>query len=179
VTARSRRSGGWPGYGGRVSAARRADEDEREERGRLRPGERSGRKPLNPLTRVALATAGGVLLVVGVALLVLPGPGLLLVLAGLVVLGRAVPAVSRFEEPVRVRAMQATEASVASPWRIAWAVLAGLALVAAGVVWGAGLIPRLPFSGWSTGSSLILSGLILLGLVVWSYRRVHATPPGE
>ena len=151
-----------------MSAPRRSDE-----------GERDGRKPLHPFKRAVLATAGALLLLVGLALLVLPGPGLLLVLAGLIVLGRAVPAVSRFEAPVRVRAMQATEASVASPWRIAWSVLAGLALIAAGVVWGARLVPRLPFAGWSTGSSLILSGTILLGLIVWSYRRVNATPPRD
>ncbi|MBY8877438.1 hypothetical protein K7862_07265 [Streptomyces sp. PLK6-54] len=134
---------------------------------------------MHPVKRVVLATVGVILLLVGLALLVLPGPGLLLVLAGLIVLGRAVPAVSRFEAPVRVRAMQATEASVASPWRIAWSVLAGLALIAAGIVWGARLFPRLPFGGWSTGSSLILSGTILLGLIVWSYRRVNATRPRD
>jgi hypothetical protein len=108
-----------------------------------------------------------------VALLVLPGPGMLLVLAGLVLLSRAVPAVARFEEPVRVRAMQVVAASVSSPWRIAGTALAGLALIGAGVVWGARLVPRLPFGGWSTGSSLILSGLVLLGLLGWSYRRTH------
>jgi Na+-transporting NADH:ubiquinone oxidoreductase subunit NqrD len=128
---------------------------------------------------VALATTGTVVLLVGAALLVLPGPGLLLVLAGLVILGRAVPAVSRFEEPVRVRAIQGMEASVASPWRIAGSVLVGLALVAAGVVWGARVVPGLPFSGWSTGSSLILSGAIVLGLLVWSIRRVRATRRSE
>jgi Na+-transporting NADH:ubiquinone oxidoreductase subunit NqrD len=101
------------------------------------------------------------------------------VLAGLVILGRAVPAVSRFEEPVRVRAIQGMEASVASPWRIAGSVLVGLALVAAGVVWGARVVPGLPFSGWSTGSSLILSGAIVLGLLVWSIRRVRATRRSE
>lgn len=151
-----------------MSAARRAgrqDGDEEETR--------AERAPLHPVKRVVLATLGTVILLVGVALLVLPGPGLLLVLAGLVVLGRAVPAVSRFEEPVRVRAIQGMEASVASRWRIAGTAAAGLGLIAAGVVWGARLIPRLPFGGWSTGSSLILSGAIVLGLLAWSHRRVR------
>lgn len=130
-------------------------------------------RPLHPVKRVALGTAGGVLVLVGAALLVLPGPGLLLVLAGVVLLSRAVPAVRRFEEPLRVRAVQAAEASVASPWRVAGSALAGLGLLAAGVVWGARPVRGLPFAGWSTGSSLILSGLILLGLLVWSHRRVR------
>ena len=168
------------GYGGAVSGARRAGPDEggvREAADAGDPGSPGDAGDavarVHPVKRVLLGTAGGLLLAVGAALLVLPGPGMLLVLAGLVLLSRAVPAVARFEEPVRKRAMDAVEASVAGPWRIAGSVLAGLGLLAAGVVWGTGAIPRLPFSGWSTGSSLILSGCILLGLLVWSYRRVR------
>lgn len=160
-----------------MSAARRADIEN--EAGEDEAGEARSprvRQRVHPAKRVLLGAAGGVLLLLGLALLVLPGPGMLLVLAGLVVLGRAVPAVGRFEEPVRIRAMQAVDASVASLWRIAGSVLTGLGLIAAGVVWGARLVPQLPFGGWSTGSSLILSGLIIFGLLVWSYRRVHRAP---
>ncbi|MFE4602194.1 PGPGW domain-containing protein [Kitasatospora indigofera] len=124
------------------------------------------------MARVALAAGGGVLVLVGVALLVLPGPGLLLVLAGLLLLSRAVPALARYVEPVRARAMQGAKASVASGWRIAGSVLAGLGLLGAGVAWG--LLSWLPFAGWSTGSSLILSGMLLLALLVWSHHRVHS-----
>jgi hypothetical protein len=130
---------------------------------------------MHPAKRAVLGVAGTVLLLAGVALLVLPGPGMLLVLAGLVLLSRAVPAVARYEEPVRVRAMAAVEGSVASPWRVTGSVLAGLALIAAGIVWGGRLVSGLPFAGWSAGSSLILSGLVLLGLLAWSWRRVHGT----
>jgi uncharacterized membrane protein YhiD involved in acid resistance len=122
--------------------------------------------------RVALGVLGAVLVVVGVALLVLPGPGLLLVFAGVVLLSRAVPALDRFVAPVRRQAMRAVEESVSSPWRIAGSVLAGLCLVGAGLVWG--LVPQVPFAGWTTGASLIVSGLVLFALLVWSYRRVRA-----
>ncbi|MEV6648698.1 PGPGW domain-containing protein [Amycolatopsis sp. NPDC051371] len=120
--------------------------------------------------RILIVVAGGVLLVVGVLLLVLPGPGLLLVLAGLLVLASEFPALERYVDPVRDRAMKAAEDSVSSPLRIAGSVLAGLALLAAGIVWGT--VKSLPFSGWSTGSSLILSSAILFALLIWSYRRV-------
>jgi Putative transmembrane protein (PGPGW) len=120
--------------------------------------------------RVACAVGGGLLVVVGVVLLVLPGPGLLLVLAGLVVLAQGFPRVQRFVAPVRERAMKAAEESVSSPLRITFSAAAGVALIAAGVVWG--LRPTLPFGGWATGSSLILSGIILLALLMVSYRRV-------
>lgn len=122
--------------------------------------------------RILVAAAGGLLLIVGVALLILPGPGLLLVLAGLITLSSVFPALNRHVEPVRKRAMQAAESSVSSPLRIVGSVAAGLALIAAGILWG--LVSWVPLHGWATGSSLILSGVILLGLLGWSYRRVHA-----
>jgi hypothetical protein len=122
-----------------------------------------------PVKRVLVAGAGGLVLVIGVVLLVLPGPGLLLVLAGLVMLSSEFPAVARYVEPVRKRAMKAASDSVASPLRIACSVAAGLLLIAAGLVWA--LVRWLPLSGWSTGSSLILSGLIVFALLIWSYRR--------
>lgn len=126
----------------------------------------------HPVMRAALAVVGGVLVAVGIALLVLPGPGLLLVFAGMVLLARAVPALHRHVEPVRARAMQAAEESVSSNWRIAGSTVVGLALIGGGVVWG--LVPRLPFGGWSTGGSLILSGIVLFVLLVWSHRRLRA-----
>jgi chromate transport protein ChrA len=122
--------------------------------------------------RILITVAGAVLLVVGVLLLVLPGPGLLLVLAGLLLLASEFPALERYVDPVRDRAMKAAEDSVSSPLRIAGSVLAGLALLAAGIVWGT--VKSLPFGGWSTGSSLILSSVILFALLIWSYRRVKS-----
>jgi hypothetical protein len=123
------------------------------------------------MKRLGVVVLGTVLLLVGIALLVLPGPGLLLVLAGLVTLASEFPKLERYVDPVRDRAMKAAEDSVASPLRIAVSVAAGLALIAAGVVWG--VVRWLPFAGWSTGTSLILSGLFLLGLLVWSWRKVR------
>lgn len=130
----------------------------------------------NPFKRAAALVGGGLLLLAGVALLVLPGPGLLLVLGGLLVLGHEFPTAQRYVAPVRKRAMDAAEQSVSSPLRMSGSVLAGLALIAAGVVWG--LVRTLPLAGWATGSSLILSGLILLGLLVFSYRRVRSRRTG-
>ncbi|MET9858944.1 PGPGW domain-containing protein [Streptomyces smyrnaeus] len=126
---------------------------------------------LHPVLRALWAVAGGVLVAVGIALLVLPGPGLLLVFAGMVLLARAVPALHRHLEPVRARAMQAAEESVSSRWRIAGSTVVGLGLIGGGVAWG--LVPQLPFSGWSTGGSLIVSGVVLFVLLVWSYRRLQ------
>ena len=131
---------------------------------------RGAAPPPGLVKRVVFGIGGGLLLIAGIALLVLPGPGLLLVLAGLILLANAFPSVQRFVAPVRKRAMQGMEESVSSPLRIVFSVGTGLVLIAAGIVWG--LRPSLPLGGWATGASLILSGVILLVLLVVSYRRV-------
>jgi hypothetical protein len=124
--------------------------------------------------RATLAVVGGIVLLIGVALLVLPGPGLLLVFAGLAMLASQFPKLDRHVDAVRDKAMKAARESVSSPLRIAGSVLCGLALVAAGILWGLRAFPWLPFPGWGTGSSLILSGILLLGMLVWSYRKANS-----
>lgn len=125
----------------------------------------------NPAKRIGVLVAGGALVVLGVVLLVLPGPGLLLVLGGLVLLSSEFPAVDKYVDPVQDRAMKGMEQSVSSPLRIACSVLVGLLLIGAGIVWG--LNKNLWLGGWPTGSSIILSGLVVLGLLVYSYLRVQ------
>jgi hypothetical protein len=127
--------------------------------------------------RMAVLVAGGAVLVVGVVLLVLPGPGLLLVPAGLIILATEFPAVEMYVDPVRDRAMTAAEESVSSPPWITGSVPAGLALIGAGVV--RGLVAALPLGGWATGSSLVLSGVVLLALLVHSYRRARSRRAGS
>lgn len=121
--------------------------------------------------RVLKTAGGGVLCAVGAALLVLPGPGLILVLAGMVLLADEYEWARRLLEPVRVRAFAAARQSVSSPLRIAGSVLAGLALIGAGVAWL--VVPWLPFSGVGTGSSLILSGVLLLVLLGYTAVRMR------
>lgn len=127
--------------------------------------------------RVILVTVGTLLLLTGVVLLVLPGPGLLLVLAGIVLLSRAIPALRRHVEPIRARALKTAEDSVSSRWRIAGSTLAGLALISSGVLWAS--VAALPFSGWGTGAGLILSGLILFALLLWSHHRLRTARPND
>jgi hypothetical protein len=122
------------------------------------------------------AVFGGALLLLGIVLVPLPGPGLVLVVAGLALLARVFPRLERHVEPVRRRAMQAAQASVSSPWRLGGSVLAGAALVGAGLVWG--LVPGLPYGGWAVGSSVIVSGTALLVLLAYSHRDMPGGPPG-
>jgi hypothetical protein len=123
------------------------------------------------LKRAGVTVVGGVLVAAGAAMLVLPGPGLLVVLAGLVVLSSEYPAVERFVDPVRDRAMKAAEESVSTSLRLAASTTFGCLLVAAGVVWI--YDPGVPLGGVSVGVSLIISGLAVLALLVYSWRRVR------
>jgi hypothetical protein len=94
-----------------------------------------------------------------------------LVLGGLLVLSTEFPAVDKYIDPIQHKAMEAMEQTVSSPLRLAGSILVGAALIAAGVLWG--LVKTLPLGGWPTGSSLILSGLVAWGLLVYSYWRVR------
>ncbi|MFL6138665.1 MAG: PGPGW domain-containing protein [Frankiaceae bacterium] len=102
-------------------------------------------------------------------MLVLPGPGLLVVLAGLLVLASEYPAVERFVDPVRDKALQAADESVETPVRLAGALLGVGALLAAGIVWI--YDPGVPLGGVGVGIGLLLSGLAALALLAYSYRR--------
>ncbi len=131
------------------------------------------------LRKTGITVLGWVLVILGVAALVLPGPGLLLLLSGLVVLSQEYDWAERRVEPVKQKAFDVARQGVSSYPRIIMSTLAACAVIAAGVFWGidppiptAGpLGPNLPFGGWATGSSIILSGLIAMVLVVYSVKR--------
>lgn len=133
--------------------------------------------------RVALEIVGWLLVVGGIAALVLPGPGLLALFAGLAILANQYEWAERRLDPVKTKALETAAAGVENWWRIAMSVAGALALMAIGVFWIVG--PEAPswwpvrdswwlLGGWGTGTTLIGSGLIALGLVVYSYRRFRA-----
>jgi hypothetical protein len=137
------------------------------------------------MSRIGGLILGWTLVVLGLAALVLPGPGLLLLAGGLVVLSQEYAWAERRVEPVRDKAFELARTSVSSWWNIAASLTLALALIAIGVVWG--IRPPVPdwwplddrwwlVGGWGTGSSLIGSGLIALGLLVYSFRRFRADP---
>lgn len=132
------------------------------------------------LRRVAVEGLGWVLTVAGVAALVLPGPGLLLLFAGLAVLSNQYEWAAKRVEPVKKKAFDTAEQSVKTWPRIAGSTLAALLLAAVGVLWI--LQPAAPgwwpvnedywlFGGWAVGVTLILSSLIALGMIVYSFQK--------
>ena len=130
--------------------------------------------------RVALESLGWLLVVAGVAGLILPGPGLLGIFAGLVLLSQRYEWAERRLEPVKAKALRGAADSVETWPRIVVSTLVALALVALGVLWT--VRPAAPSwwpleekwwlaGGWPTGITEIASGLFALGMIVYSYRR--------
>lgn len=130
--------------------------------------------------RIVLEFVGWLLVVAGIAALVLPGPGLLMLFAGLVILSQQYEWAERRLAPVERAAMRAAAEGVENWFRIALSTCGGLALIALGVLWL--LDPDVPSwwpasdSTWLPGAplsglSLVLSGLIALALIGWSYYR--------
>lgn len=130
--------------------------------------------------RWAIEGAGWTLLILGIVALVLPGPGLLGVAAGLALLSSQYPWAKRLLHPIKARALRLATEGVQTWPRIALSVMGGLVLVAVGIVWG--LHPPVPkwwplrdqwwlLGGWTTGITLIFSGVVALGLMIYSFRR--------
>ena len=137
------------------------------------------------LRRLLLETIGWMLVVAGIAALVLPGPGLLMIFAGLALLSQQYEWAERRLEPVRLRALRGAAESVETWPRIAMSTLAALVIGGFGVLWTVQPpAPRwwpLKASWWLlggrwTGVTLLLSALIALALIVYSYRRFHGNP---
>ncbi len=137
------------------------------------------------LRKIVVTVLGWILLLLGLAALALPGPGLLMLLAGMVLLSQQYTWAEQRVEPVKRQAFATAAAGVQTVPRIAVSVLGALVLAAVGVFWGLDpqipqvwrIGPELPFGGWGTGVSLIVSAVVALGLLVWSYQRFSDTDP--
>ncbi|GAA3292695.1 PGPGW domain-containing protein [Arthrobacter citreus] len=137
--------------------------------------------PVPPwLKRTGIEVVGWTLIVLGLAALILPGPGLLALVAGLAVLSLRYRWASRFLRPVKAKAFETAEKGVQTWPRISASVFSALSIMAVGVVWGvwARAPGWWPYSdkwwlpgGWGTGTGLIISGLIALSLIVYSCRK--------
>lgn len=124
---------------------------------------------------VAVAILGGVLTLAGIALLVLPGPGFVLVAAGLAVLATQFSWAAKPLDYAKGQARQGIKEVGRSTARTALAAAAALVLVALGGVALAGV--DVPFVNAFTAVVLILSGLFLVGTIVYARRKDAAEHP--
>jgi hypothetical protein len=135
--------------------------------------------------RIGLEILGWTLLLLGVAAIFLPGPGLLGIFAGLALLSQQYDWAERRVEPVRLRALLGAAEGVETWPRIVASCLGAVVLAACGVLW----IMKPPAPEWWplaeawwlpggiwTGVTQVLSAFIAIGLIVYSYRRFHDQP---
>ena len=132
------------------------------------------------MRRIVLEIVGWLLVAGGIVALVLPGPGLLGIVAGLTLLSQQYEWAERRLEPLKKKALKAAAESVATWPRILMSGLGVAVLLALGVLWAVG--PDVPGwwpidekwwlpGGWGAGVSLIVSGLAALALILYSYRN--------
>lgn len=135
--------------------------------------------------RVLLEGAGWLFLVLGIAAMVLPGPGLLGIFAGLALLSQQYEWAERYTEPVKLRALKAAAEGVATVPRILMSLSGVVALGGAGVLW----ILSPPSPGWwpipewlwlpgglGVGVTQVVSALIALALIGYSWRQFRGRP---
>ena len=135
--------------------------------------------------RIVLETLGWVLLLLGIAAIFLPGPGLLGIFAGLALLSQQYDWAEKRVEPVRLRAMLGAAEGVETVPRIVASCLGAVALAGFGVLW----IMKPPAPAWWpvsetwwlpggiwTGVTQVASAFIAVGLIIYSYRRFHGDP---
>jgi hypothetical protein len=132
------------------------------------------------LRRTGVEVLGWTLILVGVAMLVLPGPGLLAIVGGLVVLSVHNAWAKHLVGRVKIRAIRLAMKEVQTWPRIAAGAVGGVGVVTAGMAWTAQ--PAMPGwwpfgeqcwlpGGWGVGVALIVSGLIALLLLLYCLRR--------
>lgn len=135
----------------------------------------------------SIITVVGLLIVLGgIALMVLPGPGILLVVVGLAVLATEYAWARNLLGTAKEKAVKAQEEAVASPWRTGATVLFALGMIGTGVammvvddvawpVWD-GLLD----SFWKplTGGIVIVTSVILLTTTALALRDARSEGPG-
>ncbi len=135
--------------------------------------------------RFALEIVGWLLVVAGLAALILPGPGLLMLFGGLAVLSQQYDWAERRLAPIKYRALKGAVESVETWPRIVLSVGGVLLLLAAGVLWA--WSPAAPEwwpvherwwlpGGLATAITQIVSAVIAFVLIAYSYRRFRGNP---
>lgn len=129
------------------------------------------------MKRAVVAVLGIALLLIGIALIVLPGPGFLLIAAALALLATQFDWAKVPLDYARAKAEDGIDEIARSKFRAALALVCALVLIALGVIELAGV--DLPYITGITAACLILSGLFLVGTMVYALRKAGSIRPGR
>lgn len=131
---------------------------------------------LRHVKRGAVTLAGFGLIGLGGVFLFLPGPGFLVIVAGLAVLATEYIWARKALDAARTKAEAAAAASVKTPLRTLATVMLGLGMVAAGVVLGT--TDLLPYSGYLSGGLVAISGVVVVTTTYLQWRNAKVLEGG-
>ena len=127
---------------------------------------------MHAVKKSAVTILGAALLLVGLAMMILPGPGILVIVAGLAVLATEYVWARSLLDRAKTQAEKVQAAAVASRWRTAGTVVFALGMLGLGI---AMMIVELdvPFWGGVTGGVLIVTALILITTTYLTIRAAN------
>ncbi len=135
------------------------------------------------IDRTGTEILGWILVPLGIILMPAPGPGTLVLVAGITLLARHYAWARRLLVPLRTKAIEAAKYGVATWPRITVSALGGVWLLIIGIIWiigptipefeilNVGFGPDLPAQGWVTGLGLIASAVAAWGLLIYAVIR--------
>lgn len=123
------------------------------------------------MKKAVVAVLGITLLLIGIALLVLPGPGFLLIAGALALLATQFEWAKKPLDYAKDKAEVGIQEVASSKLRTVFAVLCALVLVGIGVADLAGV--DVPWVNRISAVLLILSGLFLVGTMVYALRKAQ------
>jgi len=129
------------------------------------------------MKRAVVAVLGIALLLIGIALIVLPGPGFLLIAAALALLATQFDWAKVPLDYAKAKAEDGIDEIARSKFRAALALVCALVLIALGIVELAGV--NVPYVNGITAACLILSGLFLVGTMVYALRKAGSSRSGQ
>jgi len=125
---------------------------------------------MHMLKRFAVTIVGVALLLLGAAMMVLPGPGILVIVAGLALLATEYVWARKMLKTAQAQAEKVQEAAVASPVRTAGTLLFGVVLLGVGLAMVFLRDVDLPFWSPVTGGIIAVTALILLATTYLTLR---------
>lgn len=138
------------------------------------------------MKRSVITVVGVLIVLAGIALMPLPGPGILVVVVGLAVLATEYAWARRALRTAKKQAVKAQEEAVASPWRTGLSVLSALVMGGVGVAMM--VVEDVPWPVWDslvdsvwtplTGGFVIVTSVILLTTTALAVRDSRSDGPG-
>lgn len=141
--------------------------------------------------RTGSESLGWLMIVAGIFMMLLPGPGMLSVVAGVALLARHYAWADAVLDPLHQKAVEGATFGVATIPRIMVSVLGVAGVAAVGVIWwasptipefsilGVGFGPELPAAGWPGGVGLIFSAFLGAAGLIYSIVKFRTTEQNE